>query len=185
MLRKSQFFLLLALLGILFAVGCSTPGEPEELTYGGGNSQPDDDQYEPLLTVGVAVGNEAPAFTLLDTYGEEVILTEMRGKPVLLYFWATGCPYCEEQHPRIQEFHETYADSLTILAVNIGDDPQLINAYMGEHNLTFPCLVATSAMQTAYQATSVPNALLVDTDGLVAFNNHPGYLTEIKLQEEF
>jgi len=131
------------------------------------------------------VGDEAPEFTLADTYGDDVVLSSLRGKPVLLYFWATGCPYCEDQHPVMQNFHETYSDSLTVISVNIGDDPQLINAYMAERELNFPCLVATAAMQASYEANSVPHALLLDIEGLVRFNDHPGYLTEAALQEEF
>jgi peroxiredoxin len=184
MLRKSLIISILALMAAFWAVGCSTPGEPEELVYGGGNTQPDDGTYEPLVTVGVDVGDEAPDFTLADTYGDNVTLTELRDEPVLLYFWATGCQYCVEQNVRIQEFYENFGDTMTVLAVNIGDDPQLINAYLAERGLTFPCVVATGAMQTAYGANSVPNALVIDPAGVVTFNDHPGYLTEVKLQEQ-
>ncbi len=138
-----------------------------------------------MISSGVDVGDEAPGFTLPDTYGDDVVLSELRGKPVLLFFWATGCVYCEEQYPRMQDFHESYSDSLTVMSINIGDDAQLINAYLADRGLTFPCLVATSAMQTAYEANSVPLALVLDAEGIVTFNNHPGYLTEVALQEEF
>jgi len=185
MQRNSIIFLLLALLMALGLAGCSTPGEPEDLVYGGNSQSDDDDPFVPLVATGVDVGDEAPEFTLADTYGDDLVLSSLRGKPVLLFFWATGCPYCEEEYPRMQDFHETYADSMTVLAINIGDDPQLINAFMAERDLTYPCLVATSAMQTAYEADSVPHALVLDADGLVTFNNHPGYLTEVMLQEEF
>jgi len=171
----------------ILVVGCSTPGEPTDLTYGS-NSQPDDDDNDPIqpvITTGVNVGNEAPEFTLADTYGDNVVLSELRGKPVLLFFWATGCVYCEEQYPRIQGFHESYADSLTVLSINLGDDPQLINAFMADRGLTFPCLVGTSDMQSAYEITGVPHALVLDDEGLVSFNNHPGYLTEATLMAEF
>ncbi len=186
MQRNSLMFLIMALMAAFLLAGCSTPGEPEELVYGGNvQADDDDDPYVPLITEGVDVGNEAPDFTLADTYGDDVVLSTLRGKPVLLYFWATGCVYCEEQHPRMQDFHETYGDSLSVISVNIGDDPDLINAYMGENGLTFPCLVADAAMQAAYEANSVPLALVLDAEGLVTFNNHPGYLTETQLQEEF
>ena len=184
MQRYTPFFLLIALGAALFLAGCSTPGEPEELVYGG-NTQPDDDPYVPQVVTGVNVGNEAPDFTLPDTYGDDVVLSDLRGTAVLLYFWATGCVYCEEQHPRMQDFHETYSEDLQVISINIGDDPALVNAYMGEHGLTFPCLVGDAATQTLYNALSVPLALVLDADGLIPFNNHPGYLTEDELREDF
>lgn len=185
MQRKAQITLLIAAMAAFVLVGCSTPGEPEDLTYGG-NSQPDtDDPYIPHTSIGVDVGDEAPEFTLADTYGDDVVLSSLRGKPVLLFFWATGCVYCEEQYPRMQSFHEDYSDSLTVISINLGDDPALINAFMADQGMTFPCLVATSDMQTAFEANSVPHAFIIDAEGLVVFNNHPGYLTEVALQEEF
>ncbi|MCP4290357.1 MAG: redoxin domain-containing protein, partial [bacterium] len=160
--------------------------EPDSLAYGG-NSQSDDtpDNDNPSPTVGINIGNEAPDFTLADTYGEDVILSNLRGKPVLLFFWATGCPACEQQYPRIQEFYDSYSDSLTVLAVNLGDDPNLINAYLGDRDLTFPCVVATSDVQIAYDVYSVPHAFLLDDEGLVSFADHPGYLSDVILQSEF
>lgn len=184
MQRNTLVFLLLTMLAAVFLVGCSTPGEPEELVYGG-NTQPDDEPFEPTVSIGLDVGDEAPNFTLADTYGDELVLSELRGQSVLLFFWATGCPYCEEQYPRMQAFHDTYSDSLSVISINLGDDPQLINAYMAERDLTFPCLVADVATQTAYEAYSVPMAVLLDSDGVVAFNDHPAYLTEPAVQEEF
>ena len=185
MQRKIQISLLMAIFGASLLIGCSSPGEPEELVYGGNTQSGDEDPYVPQVASGVDVGDEAPDFTLADTYGDDVVLSSLRGKPVLLYFWATGCPYCEDQHPRIQDFHETYGDSIAVISVNIGDDPQLINAYMADHELTFPCLVATSGMQADYEASSVPHAVVLDAEGLVTFNDHPGYLTENALQESF
>ncbi len=184
MQRNIPFFLLMALMAAFLLTGCSTPGEPEELVYGG-NTQSDDDPYIPQVVTGVNVGNVAPDFTLPDTYGEDVVLSGLRGTPVLLYFWATGCVYCEEQHPRMQDFYETYPDDLQVISVNLGDDPDLVNAYMGDHNLTFPCLVADSATQSAYNATSVPLAIILDAEGVVTFNNHPGYMVEADLQDSF
>lgn len=183
--RNILLSLIMAFMAAFLLAGCSTPSEPEELVYGGNTQADDDDPYVPQVVTGVNVGNEAPEFTLPDTYGDDVVLSDLRGTPVLLYFWATGCVYCEEQHPRMQDFHETYTAELTVVAINIGDDPAMINAYMGEHGLTFPCLVADAATQSAYQANSVPLAIILDADGLVTFNNHPGYLTEDQLQEEF
>jgi len=185
MQRNTRILLLLVTSAALILTGCSTPGEPEDLVYSGNSQSDDDDSQNTAVTTGVDPGDEAPDFTLADTYGDDVVLSSLRGKPVLLFFWATGCQYCAEQYPRMQSFHETYGDSLIVMGVNIGDDPQLINAFMAEQGMTFPCLVATAAMQTAYEANSVPHALVLDANGLVTFNNHPGYLSEAALQEEF
>ena len=185
MLRNLTVLIILMLSVSILATGCSTPSEPVELTYGG-NSQPEEDPTEPPPpTIGLGLGDVAPDFTLPDSYGDDVALSSLRGGPVLLFFWATGCVYCEEQYPRMQAFHEDYADSLTVMAINLDDDPQLINAYLGDRGLTFPCLVASGDLQQTYDVYSVPHALLLDDEGIVTFNNHPGYLSEVALQEEF
>ncbi len=185
MFRNSLVLLFLISMTAFLAVGCSSPSDPVDLTYGG-NAQDDiEDPYVPLVAEGVDVGDEAPDFTLQDTYGDDVVLSDLRGKSVLLFFWATGCQYCEVQYPVMQDYHSTYGDSLTVVSVNLGDDPNLINAFMGERDLTFPCLVATSAMQAAFEITAVPHAILLDAEGIVEFNEHPGYLTEVMLQNSF
>ena len=184
MFRNSAKMFILLLSLALLATGCSSPTDPVDLTYGG-NAQPEEDLTPSPVTIGMGLGNEAPDFTLPDTYGDNVVLSDLRGGPVLLFFWATGCVYCEEQYPRIQDFHESYTGSLTVISVNIGDDPQLINAYLADRGLTFPCLVGDGAMQSAYNISSVPHSVLIDSEGLVDFNNHPGYLNEAILEEEF
>lgn len=158
----------------LLLAGCTDPGDPVSPST-----------EVPTEVTGVQVGDLAPLFSLPDSYGQVVDLADQRGKPVLLFFWATGCHYCQEQYPRLQGFHDDYADSLTVLGVNLGDSSPLINAYLADHHIDFPCLLATGDMQASYQVTSIPLAVLVDAEGFVVFNGHPALLSDSFLQAEF
>ncbi|MCP4293634.1 MAG: hypothetical protein GY780_17545, partial [bacterium] len=72
MQRQTTIIAILLLSALIWVAGCSTPSEPDSLAYGG-NSQSDDtpDNDNPSPTVGINIGNEAPDFTLADTYGED------------------------------------------------------------------------------------------------------------------
>jgi len=177
-------FLTLLLFALLLA-GCSTPESPTELVYGGSDPVdiPDPGPIGPAT--GTNIGNQAPDFTLDDSYGNTWTLSAQQGKPVLLYFWASTCGYCAEQNPRIQGWYETYADSLTVISINLGESETLINAYLASYDLDFPALLCTNGVQTAYGVYTIPHALLLDAEGIVRFNDHPGYLTDDDLTALF
>ncbi len=168
----------------LLASGCSSPVDPVDSPLTG-NAHSDDESDQSQVSTGVNPGDLAPNFILNDSYGDEISLSELHGKPVLLFFWTTSCPYCEDQYPRIQGFYDDYNDSLAVFSVNLGASAQLINAYLADRDLTFPCLMADGDFQSAYAVSAVPHALLMDADGMVSFNGHPAYLSDQLLQNQF
>src|SRR5207245_4206477 len=75
-----------------------------------------------LLKVGFRVGDHAPDFELRSLDGGRVSLSELRGKPVLLNFWATWCAPCRVEMPWLVELHEKYrAQGLQIIGVSLDD----------------------------------------------------------------
>ena len=80
-------------------------------------------------------------WTLLSTDDEKISLSHYQGKPVILVFWATWCPYCKKLLPGLERLHQQYAaKGLTILAVNIMEDwkPKV---YWRNHEYSFPALL--------------------------------------------
>ena len=71
--------------------------------------------------VGLEKGQTAPDFTLINLQGEEVTLSELQGKKVVLNFWATWCPPCKAEMPHMQNYYEQYAakDNVEIVGVNL------------------------------------------------------------------
>ena len=181
--RKPSWILFLIGLLALIATGCTSPSEPQTLPYGGDSSndgsEETSDDNEPVT--GTAVGQEAPDFSLVDLSGTTMTLSDYRGQPVLLYFWATYCSYCAQQNPSIQAYYEQYGENLQVLTVDLGDTVPAIQSYMTSNELDFPVLLGTSSWQTLYHVYSVPNAVVLDAEGIVQFNDHPGYLSDTLL----
>ncbi len=182
MRRNTLIFLVMTLIAALWLGGCSTATDSTAPTYQG-NTQ-DGYEYNPILQTGVDVGNEAPDFSLADSYGDTLSLADLAGQPAMLFFWYESCPYCQQEYSHIQAIEEQYGDQMAVIGVNLGDSAATINAVRSEYGLTFPCLMATSEMQTAYDAFVVPNAVIIDAEGIVSFNDHSAYISDSVIQED-
>ncbi|MEH7484478.1 redoxin domain-containing protein, partial [Neobacillus drentensis] len=86
---------------------------------------------------GLAIGAKAPDFELKTLTGETVKLSNLKGKKVMLNFWATWCPPCKAEMPAMEQFSKQMEKDIVILAVNI--DPQLdVQGFVDENKITFP-----------------------------------------------
>ena len=87
---------------------------------------------------------------------------------VLLYFWATWCPYCAKELPAaIEQLARAYGDrSLTVLAVNIEERPETVRSWVRQHKVTVPVLLdADGEVSADYRVTATPTTILVDRAG--------------------
>ena len=83
------------------------------------------------------VGAKAPDFELKTLTGETIKLSNLKGKKVMLNFWATWCPPCKAEMPAMEQFSKQMDKDIVILAVNI--DPQLdVQGFVDENKITFP-----------------------------------------------
>jgi peroxiredoxin len=114
-----------------------------------------------------------PDFTLDDVNGNAISLENLRGKVVMINFWATWCPPCVEELPAMQNLKESWSDRpFEILAINMGESASVIRSFMARLGLdiTFPLLVdPQTVVAKQYQVTSLPATLLVDRKGMFAF----------------
>ena len=86
----------------------------------------------------------APDFKLLDIQGKEVSLSQFRGLPVILDFWATWCPPCRMSIPELVKIQEKYKDKgLVILGLSLDDPAHASNAYLREF-----CFLLTSRAES-------------------------------------
>jgi cytochrome c biogenesis protein CcmG, thiol:disulfide interchange protein DsbE len=111
----------------------------------------------------------APDFTLPDAQGNPVQLSALRGKPVLLNFWASWCPPCKEEMPAIQRVHSEYPN-LVILAVNTTyqDNEADALAFLQQGGLTFPVVFDRSGESTRlYETRALPTTFFIDRDGII------------------
>lgn len=115
----------------------------------------------------------APSLKLMTIDGKEINLENLRGKVVLVNFWATWCIPCRREMPSLQRLWLQLEKSpLQILAVDVGEDAAAINSFMGaiEISPTFPILLDTdsAALQT-WPVKVLPTSFLVDKQGRMAY----------------
>jgi len=120
---------------------------------------------------GTQVGDLAPDFQLQDLDGQTISLSDLRGKPVLLNFWATWCGPCVHEMPFIQEIYELWtgkSPSVMVLTVNVKESSSRVKEFMKSYGLSFPVLLDTKGSVAAkYNIRGIPTTFLIDKDGIV------------------
>jgi thiol-disulfide isomerase/thioredoxin len=147
------------------AAGCRTDKEPAR---GKG----------PAGTVGLLKDRvSVPAFTAPDLTGRPVSTAALRGKVVLVNFWATWCPPCREEIPDLIALQEKYKDTLQIIGVaqdsgSIDD----VRKFAAEHGMNYPTVLSTPEIETLFPGVSaLPTTFVLDRDGRLA-QKHVGML---------
>lgn len=115
------------------------------------------------------VGKPALAFALKDSKGTEVTLASLKGRVVLLDFWATWCGPCKAAMPSIQKLHEKFADkAVTIIGVNCWEDKaETAIKYMDNKKFTYTLLLKGDDLAKEYGISGIPTLILIGKDGNV------------------
>jgi cytochrome c biogenesis protein CcmG, thiol:disulfide interchange protein DsbE len=116
-------------------------------------------------------GFHAPDLTLTTLDGNTISLSDFRGQPVILNFWATWCPPCRAEMPVLQQVFQDYKETgLMILTVNstAHDSPSAVQNFVSEYNLAIPILLDDQGKATKnYQVSSLPTTYFIDRDGVI------------------
>ncbi len=117
----------------------------------------------------VSVGAMAPLWTLETPDGGSIALEDLRGKVVIMDFWATWCGPCRQVMPSLQELHETHGEELVVIGVNTWEqeDPA---AFMVENGYTYPIVINGDAVAQEYFVEGIPTFYVIAQDGTVAFH---------------
>ena len=114
--------------------------------------------------------NPAPDFTVTDADGNEVKLSDFKGKGVVLNFWASWCGPCKSEMPHFQEAFEEYGEEVQFLMVNMSDpfgDPRAdSDSFLADGGYSFPVYYDTMAeCAYGYGVTGIPMTFFIDKDG--------------------
>jgi peroxiredoxin len=112
----------------------------------------------------------APDFTLTSLDGETISLSDFRGQPVILNFWASWCVPCKQEMTDLMRIQEEYAaDGLVILAINMTFDDNLseVQRFVDDLNLTLPVLLdqTNEVTRGQYRVVGVPTSVMIDRQG--------------------
>lgn len=115
------------------------------------------------------VGEPAPDFQLENLDGQLISLSELRGKPVLINFWAIWCTFCHAEMPYLQQIYEEWSGKgLVVLAINIGESPPKVKEFLQALNLSLPVLLDTEqAVARKYNVPPIPTTFFIDSDGII------------------
>jgi thiol-disulfide isomerase/thioredoxin len=119
----------------------------------------------------------APDFTLKTLEGQEVTLSSLRGRPVLIVFWAVGCPPCRQEVPALIELKKRYGGDrgLAVLAVNAwNESPQKVEAFAEEKGINYALLMNGRPVAQKYGVQGIPTAVVIDPDGNI-LHRETGY----------
>lgn len=174
---KKILVIILAL--VLVGTGCTNVAkdkEPEEIVDKG--TVIIEAPAEPVGPVkqDIEIGKEAPNFTLKNLDGEDVSLSDYRGKIVLINFWATWCGWCDKEMPDLQKLHEDN-DDLVVLAVDSMEDKEVVRKYIEKGNYDFEVVLDQDGkISQTYLVSGLPTSYFVDKDGILLLGV-PGMLT--------
>ena len=132
-----------------------------------------------------SLNQPAPDFRVTTLDGVPVTLDSLRGKVVLLNFWATWCPPCRVEMPGFQDVHDEYRDrGFVVLGVSTdraGRGP--VEEFLRERGITYPVAMANGEIVNAYGGARVlPTSFLIDRDGLIRHEVR-GYFSEVALRQ--
>lgn len=161
-MNKTRIILLTLVACLAITFGCKPAGPSANQTAN--------------VTEGISVGNRAIDFQLQTVNGTPVKLSDYRGKPVLLNFWATWCGPCQFEVPFLQQINDSYASKgLVLLAVDLTNSrptetPDAVQKFMADHNVTMTVVMdPNKQMGTTYSLTGIPTTLMLDKDGIIRF----------------
>jgi len=131
------------------------------------------------------VGSPAPEIALKDLQGQEVGLSDLHGKIVLLNFWATWCKPCKEEMPAMQAAYDKLrSEGLVVLAVNELEDAGKVAEHIRTHGHTFLVVMDhDNRVANRYGVVGLPASFLIDRQGIVREHVFGSLLTEERIAE--
>lgn len=120
------------------------------------------------LRGGVEVTGLAPDFVAIDVGGARFTLSEYRGKPTVLYFWATWCGACKLTSPTIDRFAQGRPQVNVIGLTN--EEPAVVQSYLAETPRSFRIGIAPNALTQAYQVHALPTTVVLDAEGRIVWS---------------
>lgn len=116
--------------------------------------------------VGIKLGQYAPNFETEYLNGSKFELYDLRGKPVILNFWASWCPPCIREMPALQKFYDE--TKVAVIGINLGEDKKTIEEFIKKLNITYPIVLDKDGkIRTAYNLRLRPTTYFINENGVI------------------
>jgi thiol-disulfide isomerase/thioredoxin len=129
-----------------------------------------------VALAGVSTGTRAPSFSLPGRDGGTVELSALKGKVVLVDFWATWCEPCKKELPALDKLAKYYQDKkldVVIVAINIDKDKKNADKFLADRKIKYLTVAYDSSQSVApnYDPETMPTNFVVDQKGLIRYIN--------------
>jgi len=111
----------------------------------------------------------SPDFTLPDLGGKKIPLRSLRGKPVLVSFFATWCPPCVEETPSLEMLAKRLGDTANVLIVSVDEDMQALRSFFAKGSSAIVVRDESRAVPTSFGTSKYPESFLLDAAGKVRY----------------
>ena len=120
---------------------------------------------------GVKIGLPPPPLNLERIGGGKIDIKELKGKVILVNFWATWCAPCVSEMPEFEKLHrELEGRPFAVLAVSVDKNASTVEKFAGKNNLSFPILIDQGeAVARSWGTTGLPETFIIDREGNVAY----------------
>lgn len=167
---KKNHFIIFCLFPILL-IGACTSGAGHQAAV---SSNPAQQQANVGANAGIEKGQAPPDFTIATIDGGQLRLSQFKqeNKPILLYFWATWCPFCRKDFSALKNIYPKYSSKVKILAIDLdtSESDEMIKSYKNRMGLDGVDFAAGSAgILSDYEITHTTTKYAVSKDGIILY----------------
>ena len=158
------------LIGVLIISACSNSDHVEDASN---------------RTPAAKVGRLAPEFNLTGIDGNEIILSNFRGKIIIVNFWATWCPPCREEMPAINTQYQQYKDQgVEVIGISMMESEKRVREFVEDSNYDWNFAVDKKGEVTRdYRIVAIPTSYFIDEEGIIrAIHRGPMNISDIEDQ---
>ena len=127
--------------------------------------------------------SEIMDFSLKDLNGNNINISDYKGKKVFVNFWATWCPPCNQEIPYINQISKENQDEIKVITVNLGEEKDTVQKYIKQKGYDMTVLLDSNGdVADTYMIYSIPTSYLLDTNGNIV-DKHTGTMSMEELKK--